>query len=68
MFKTFERDLTSGPSLQILISIGFYVNQLGKHPEMRSTSKAVSEVTWKGSLGPGSISAFYKLCDLRQVI
>lgn len=46
MFKTFERDLTSGPALQILISVGFYVNQLGKHPEVRSTSKAVSEVTW----------------------
>lgn len=67
-FKTFERDVTSGPSSRVLISVAFYENPLGKHSEMRSRSEAVSEVTGESSLGSGPISAVYKLCDLGQVI
>lgn len=66
--QDFERDLMSGPFLQILISVFSYGNQLGKHSDMRDTSEAVSEVAWKTSLGSGPISVIYSLCDLRQVI
>lgn len=41
---------------------------LGKHVEVRDTSEAVGEGTWKRSLGSGPISAIYKFCDLGQVI
>lgn len=56
-------DPTFEPFCQILISVGFYVCQLGKYAEMRGMAEAVNEVTWKRSLGSGSISTIYGHCD-----